>query len=241
MQVGVCNRSFSRDHCPIRTVTSQPNGSQRKPFVQDRIHSLTAHNAYDTEEYEATDNVSTTFFTLRTAPAPDCFTASAGGMNKDIYVGMQGASEFAIGGVLGDWNVTGRLHEIDIPVLLTHGKFDTMRPSIVKTMEEQLKLSERVLLPHSGHVSMIDDAGMMNDAVADFLQRVERTAIRNGLDHFVPRGDEEEEIAGPYLTASWVMVFIALVAGVIIGRLIDNENPPTSSAVTYSFAEMSAY
>mmetsp|Transcript_41007 Transcript_41007/g.67299 ORF Transcript_41007/g.67299 Transcript_41007/m.67299 type:complete len:220 (-) Transcript_41007:54-713(-) len=148
MQVGVCNRSFSRDHCPIRTVTSQPNGSQRKPFVQDRIHSLTAHNAYDTEEYEATDNVSTTFFTLRTAPAPDCFTASAGRMNKDVYVG---ASEFAISGVLGDWNVTGRLHEIDVPVLLTHGKFDTMIPSIVKTMQGQLKLSERVLLPHSGY------------------------------------------------------------------------------------------
>ena len=86
---------------------------------------------------------------------------------------MQGPSEFTFGGVLADFNVTGRLHEIDVPVLLTHGVYDTMRPSIVKTMEKELKYAERVLFPHSGHVSMIDDPELMNGVVSDFVNRVE--------------------------------------------------------------------
>lgn len=67
------------------------------PFIQKRLHSLEEQRAYDTPEYEAIDEVLTTFFTMRTAPPPDCFTESANGTNKDIYVGMQGASEFTIG------------------------------------------------------------------------------------------------------------------------------------------------
>jgi len=67
---------------------------------------------YDSAEYDAIDKVLTTYFTLRTAPAPDCFTTSASGANLEIYVGMQGPSEFAVGGVLGDFNVTSRLDEL---------------------------------------------------------------------------------------------------------------------------------
>lgn len=89
-------------------------------------------------------------------------------------MGMQGPSEFSMSGVLAGFNVTGRLHdEINVHVLLTHGVYDTMRPSIVKTMEKELKYAERVVFPHSGHVSMIDDTDMMNDVVSDFVTRVE--------------------------------------------------------------------
>ena len=157
------------------------------PFVQDRIKSLEKDGAYGSAEYQAIDQVLTTFFTLRTAPPPDCFTDAANGANAAIYVGMQGPSEFTVRGTLEKFNVTGRLHEIDVPVLLTHGQYDTMRPSIVKTMEEEIKMSERKVLPHSGHVSMIDDAELMNDYVADFLRRVETNS-------FVSQGVVEEEV-----------------------------------------------
>lgn len=66
------------------------------PFIQGRIHALDEEKAYDTPEYEAIDAVLSTFFTMRTAPPPDCFSTSANGFNKEIYVGMQGASEFTV-------------------------------------------------------------------------------------------------------------------------------------------------
>ncbi|KAL7553810.1 hypothetical protein ACHAWF_017146 [Thalassiosira exigua] len=212
--------SDSRSYIAAQWDPRGGNLASLPPFVQGRIKSLEERGAYDDPEYEALDEVLGTFFTLRTAPAPDCFTHSAEGLNKEVYVGMQGASEFTMSGVLGDWNVTGRLHEIDVPVLLTHGAFDTMRPSIVKTMEEQLRLSERVMLPHSGHVSMIDDAGMMNDAVADFLRRVEKASASDELEVFVPRtgtGDVEDVVDN---LSMWAKLVITFIAGLVIGRML---------------------
>jgi len=143
------------------------------PFVQGRIRALEEEGAYNSAEYQAIEEVLTTFFTLRTAPAPECFTSAVEGLNEEVYVGMQGPSEFTLSGVLGDFDILDRLKEIEVPVLLTHGIYDTMRPSTVKTIEKKLKYAERVLLPHSGHVSMIDDTELMNDVVSDFLTRVE--------------------------------------------------------------------
>mmetsp|Transcript_12331 Transcript_12331/g.20531 ORF Transcript_12331/g.20531 Transcript_12331/m.20531 type:complete len:420 (-) Transcript_12331:606-1865(-) len=192
------------------------------PFVQHRIKKLEEKQRYDSAEYEALDEVLSTFFTLRTAPAPDCFAKSASGLNKEIYVGMQGASEFTLSGVLGELNVTGRLHEMEVPVLLTHGEFDTMRPSIVKTMQGQIKLAERKMFPHSGHVSMIDDAGLMNDVVADFLERVEASQRGAGAPHFVPKNWEESTKSQVDPKMRWVtLVFTTLIAffvGLLVGK-----------------------
>ena len=191
------------------------------PFMQDRIHALEENHQYDSAEYQAIDDVLTTYFTLRTAPAPDCFTESAAGLNKDIYVGMQGASEFTMRGKLESFNLTARLNEIDVPVLLASGRFDTMRPSIVKTMQEQIRYVERKLLPHSGHVSMIDDAGLLNDVVADFLGRVERAQREGGASKFVPTIWEEEDKAVA-ISMQWpVTIFtatLAFVVGMAVGR-----------------------
>ena len=76
--------------------TDTNNLASLPPFVQHRIHALEEENAYDTSEYKAIEEVLSTFFTMRTNPVPDCFEESAEGVNEEIYVGMQGASEFTI-------------------------------------------------------------------------------------------------------------------------------------------------
>lgn len=75
--------------------------------------------------------------------------------------------------MLGHFNATPRLHEIHVPVLLTSGRFDTMRPSVVALMKHELPCAEWHTLPHSGHISMIDDAQLMLTLLNDFLSRVE--------------------------------------------------------------------
>jgi proline-specific peptidase len=145
------------------------------PFVQARIHELLKQkNGYDTQEYHAINNVLTTFFGHRTSPAPDCVEQANSGGNYDIYVGMQGPSEFAISGSLEHFNTTQRLMELrNLPVLLTSGKFDTMRPAAVQEVYEALPLAEWFFLNKSGHDTMIDQPGELNDAIANFLERVE--------------------------------------------------------------------
>ncbi|CAK9052125.1 unnamed protein product [Durusdinium trenchii] len=193
------------------------------PFVQGRVHQLERDHAYDSPEYQAINAVLTTFFTLRTAPAPDCFVYSNVGLNRDIYVGMQGASEFTMHGVLGDFNVTAQLHQIKVPVLLSSGRFDTMRPSVVRAMQQQLPNSEWKMFPHSGHVSMIDDADEHLRVVADFLRRV-HTAHVMGI-HFVPKDwDQLNQLPEPVGLSATSTAFpaftaiFALILGVFLGR-----------------------
>jgi len=143
-------------------------------YVQGRIRSLEDEKAYNTVEYEEIVEIMTSQFTIRTAPYPDCFLKSRETANEEIYVGMQGASEFTIGGVLETLNITHRLVEIPIPVFLTHGKYDTMRPAVIQAMQDVLPVVESLLLNKSGHISMIDEPKMMNAAIANFFDRVER-------------------------------------------------------------------
>ena len=144
------------------------------PFVQRRLRTLDDAGDYDSVEYKAIAEALTSFFTVRTTPAPDCFARASSLMNPEIYVGIQGASEFTIGGVLENWNITGRLASLGpLPTLLTHGKYDTMRPPVIRAMARAFENAREVELPHSGHCSMIDDAGAMNDAVDTFLTCVE--------------------------------------------------------------------
>ena len=95
--------------CYIDAQWKQDEGSlgSLPPFVQGRIRALEKEGAYNSAEYGAIADVLTTFFTVRTAPAPapDCFTSALVGLNEEVYVGMQGPSEFALSGVLGDFRV----------------------------------------------------------------------------------------------------------------------------------------
>merc|ERR1719301_194349 len=105
----------------------------------------------------------------------DCLATAIANLNDPvsnfIYVRMQGPSEFAVtkDAILYDWNVTGQLHEIPNPVLLTHGKYDTMRPPCVDALYKNIPRVWKVLMPHSAHASMIDDPRLMNDVIGEFL------------------------------------------------------------------------
>lgn len=181
------------------STTETNNLGQLPPFLQKRIHALEDKNAYDSDEYEAINDFLTGHFTLRTQPSPNCFAAIFDGINRDVYVGLQGPSEFTFGGVLGGFNTTPRLSSISIPVALTSGEYDTMRPPVVDAIYRAIPLSEWTILNHSGHVTMIDDAGRMNDVVDDFLSRVEETSSFEPLPHLcgpkgcLPKGDKENE------------------------------------------------
>ena len=160
------------------------------PYIQQRILALEKDQAYDTAEYQALNDVLTGYFTLRTQPAPDCWQEAVDGANLEIYVGMQGASEFVMHVVLAGMNLTGQLPQIDVPVLLSHGRFDTMRPAVIRQMKSALPRAETLFLPRSGHVSMIDEPGSMNDGVADFYDRVEAALASH--TEFIPRMNSED-------------------------------------------------
>jgi proline iminopeptidase len=191
------------------------------PFVQERIRKLLADKAYDSQEYAEINEILTAEFTCRTAPFPDCLVHSANNVNTEIYVEMQGASEFTISGVLGDLNITHRLTELqDLPVLLTHGQYDTMRPAVVQAMYDAIPVAETLLLRKSGHVSMIDEPQEMNSAIAEFFDRVESKS------QFIPRVFSDAtsietgkpEDVQTHLFSIMILLVLGFITGVLVGR-----------------------
>ncbi|MEQ1800146.1 MAG: proline iminopeptidase-family hydrolase, partial [Lacibacter sp.] len=65
---------------------------------------------------------------------PDGFNRTMKHVNSEIYVMMQGPSEFGVAGRLLNWDIKDRLKELKIPTLMIGAKFDTMDPN---AMEEQ--------------------------------------------------------------------------------------------------------
>ena len=94
-------------------------------------------------------------------------------VSKEIYVMMQGPSEFGIGGRLANWDIKNRLKEIKIPTLMVGAKHDTMDP---KAMEEQSKMVQHgryLYCPNGSHLCMWDDQKIFMDGVIGFIKDVD--------------------------------------------------------------------
>jgi hypothetical protein len=73
------------------------------------LRELEDAKAYDHPAYEQMNKVLTSHFTKRQVPNLKRYNHGEGPyFNKEIYVGMQGESEFTVGGVLEHWTCEKR-------------------------------------------------------------------------------------------------------------------------------------
>lgn len=174
--------------------------SSLPPFLQSRIRAVESQKAFDSEEYKALDTTFLNMFLTRVQPIPGCLAKSFAVLNPDIYMGLLGPNDFVIGGSLVDFNTTGRLYSINVPVLLSNGEYDFVRPQVLDVMERQLPNVERVLFSKSAHNSMLDEAGLMNEAVSDFLCRMEQSLEhKNEIHHRKGNGKDAGKTLASFL------------------------------------------
>lgn len=95
-------------------------------------------------------------------------------INEHIYVMMQGPSEFGIGGTLADWDRTSDLHKITVPALVTVAQWDTMDPSHMRWMVEEMPNARALELPDGSHLSMYDDQQRYFKGLIKFLRDVDQ-------------------------------------------------------------------
>ena len=95
-------------------------------------------------------------------------------LNKHIYVMMQGPSEFGISGTLAQWDRTADLHKIITPTLVTVARWDTMDPSHMRWMVEELPNARALELPDGSHLSMYDDQERYFEGLIKFLKDVDQ-------------------------------------------------------------------
>src|SRR5262249_51491269 len=69
--------------------------------------------------------------------------------NPDVYLHMQGPNEFVITGTFRDWDITDRLGEIDVPTLVTSGRYDECTPQQAEIVHRGIPGSEWILFEDS--------------------------------------------------------------------------------------------
>jgi proline iminopeptidase len=88
----------------------------------------------------------------------------------DLYREMWGShGEFVIDGNLRSVEYVNRLPTIHVPTLILVGDHDECDPSMSKEMNAKIKGSKLVILPNSGHMAFVDQPGMWNRTVAEFV------------------------------------------------------------------------
>jgi proline iminopeptidase len=66
---------------------------------------------------------------------------------------------------------TDRLPTIKVPTLVLVGDHDEVDPSLSQTIHKKIAGSKLVILPKSGHMTFVDQPGMFQKAVEDFLMK----------------------------------------------------------------------
>lgn len=103
-------------------------------------------------------------------PDPNFDPKDTGNTAWDLYREMWGShGEFVIDGNLASVEYAGRLGTIKVPTLITVGDHDESDPSIARDMHALIPGSRLVVLPKSGHMTFVDQPGMFNRAVDEFL------------------------------------------------------------------------
>ena len=88
---------------------------------------------------------------------------------------MNGPTEFTVVGTIRDFDITDRLPEIEVPVLLVSGEHDEVRPHLTAAMHERLRHGERVVFEDSSHMPHIEEpyTTASSRSSRDFLERCE--------------------------------------------------------------------
>ena len=116
-----------------------------------------------------------TQWVCRLDPFPDHVMRSFMNLNEDVYGTMQG-SEWNVTGNLKDWDVTARLGELDLPVLVTSGRYDEMTAALVQPLVDGIRGAESVVFEGSAHLAMAEEPDSYREALESFLGRVEAPA-----------------------------------------------------------------
>jgi len=110
----------------------------------------------------------------RSSPWPEELERAFAGFGGAVYETMWGASEFGpVTGVLKDWDVTDRLGEIEIPALVTVGRFDEATPEHVAMLAQGLRDAELVVFEKSAHLAFLEEQADYLEVLGRFLRRVE--------------------------------------------------------------------
>ena len=100
-------------------------------------------------------------------------------MNPEVYVYMQGPSEFGMYGdaTLKNWDVSLELPKLTVPTLVIGAGHDTMDPEHMEWMSGEVQNGRFLLCPNGSHLSQYDDQKTYFEGVVKFIKDVDGGAF----------------------------------------------------------------
>jgi proline iminopeptidase len=150
------------------------------PKVLAEIHDIEAKKDFSNPRYD--ELLMPNFYQqhiCRLAEWPDPVIRSLTHLNsmkvpKEIYVMMQGPSEFGIGGRLANWDIKNRLKEIKVPTLMVGAKYDTMDPNAMEEQSKMVQNGRYLYCSNGSHFCMWDDQKIFMGGVIKFIKDVDQ-------------------------------------------------------------------
>lgn len=157
-------------------------GPQMDPEVLNELQGLEARNDFSNPRYM--ELLMEHYYTehLLRMPVekwPQSVNLAFRHMNPQVYVYMQGPSEFGMYGnaTLKDWDVTKELPNIKVPTLVIGAGHDTMDPLHMEWMSGQVHNGRYLLCPDGSHLSQYDDQKTYFEGVVKFIKDVDGGAF----------------------------------------------------------------
>ena len=96
-------------------------------------------------------------------------------LNPDVYVTMQGPSEFGVKGdaTLKEWDVKSELPKIKVPTLTIGAEYDTMDPKHMEWISQTVQNGRYLHCPNGSHLSQFDDQEHFFPGLIKFIKDVD--------------------------------------------------------------------
>ncbi len=149
-------------------------GRLRSALGPETVAMMIAHEAdgtLDHPEYQAAITLLNYRHVCRLKKWPAPLDRSLNDWNMGPYGTMQGPNEFLYVGNLKDWDRTGDLHRITVPVLITTGLHDEITPACAAQMKRGMPQAELHVFPNSSHMPFYEEPHIYYPLLRDFLER----------------------------------------------------------------------
>jgi L-proline amide hydrolase len=145
--------------------------------VQETLVRHERDGSTDSAEYQQAMLVFYERHVCRRKPWPDPVRRSIDQLmaNPEVYLTMNGPSEFHVTGTLRDWSVLERLGEIQVPTLVTCGRHDECTPEMSTETAGAIPGAELAVFEESAHFAQAEEPERYRQVVGRFLERVEAT------------------------------------------------------------------
>lgn len=101
-------------------------------------------------------------------------------INNEMYVAMQGPSEFGVVGnaKLKEWDRSSDLSKIAVPTLTIGGAYDTMDPKQMEWMASEVQKGRYLHCSTGSHMSMYDDQKTYFEGLIQFVKDVDQGKMK---------------------------------------------------------------